>query len=415
MASAFEYPKCDLPEVEPIGPPWLTDPSILPVPNPIIECPNIGAEPPPVGTCPNINFSVNFAEGTPSSPPSAVIDKSFDPADCSTTIAITITLPPGGEGPQGPPGPTGATGATGATGPQGPQGDPGPQGDTGPAGPTGATGATGATGPAGAAGATGPAGPPGPPGRCPPCDDPTPSSSAGHPDYPCNFDDCELVGDLTGITGTMRLKFVSTNCGEACVNPDPIGDDYWVDNPGYDTGGGIQFNDCTIISIQIQTDPDRIIITLSDGTGLIAFFSGGVAVFDGEVCGCDLRVYLYNCEEPSSQVVEGVELTCCPGVVLSTVYVNISGEPSVSMDWNGSYFIGSASLTCGQTIHVRMGANCAVEYSCNGTDWFPPSYVESVTSCEPFSITNGFFSMTTPAAGCPVDGACGTLSFTVTE
>lgn len=242
---------------------------------------------------------------------------------------------------------------------------------------------------------------------CPPCDENPPpnySSSAGHPDHPCDPNDirpCGFVNDLTGVTNPI-IRILSVNCGEACVNMgEPQAPEYWAASGNMGGGGPLLFGDCVITAIQIARSPDRIIITFGDGTTLTAFFSEGIAVFGEDPCGCGFRAYIYNpaaCETSGSSEVPG---DCCGLTPSDTLFATVSAPSCPGIDgmvipltWNGTDW-DTGTVTTDDCTDITITVSC-VGQSVTGTfaaqaetvvcDFPEPTSEVVSVQCSPFQL-----------------------------
>jgi hypothetical protein len=108
----------------------------------------------------------------------------------------------------------------------------------------------------------------------------------------------------------------------------------------------------------------------------------------------------------------GGSASCCSRTLNSTLRVSVAGEGVFNITWDGSaYWKGSALLSCGETLWIRMAASgCGVEFSCVGTagTWSPAAGAIGSPTCTPkFISVRWTINMDdTGTPGC-ITGKCG--------
>lgn len=107
----------------------------------------------------------------------------------------------------------------------------------------------------------------------------------------------------------------------------------------------------------------------------------------------------------------GGVVSCCGRALNATVFATAAAwTGTLVMTWDGTYWKGSKALPCGETLWLRMGTACALEFSCNGSGWNACTNLGGVTTCNPlFSSTGWTANMDNFGAGCVV-GLCGTIT-----
>ncbi len=113
----------------------------------------------------------------------------------------------------------------------------------------------------------------------------------------------------------------------------------------------------------------------------------------------------------------GGTATCCGRKLASTLPVSVAGNGVFNITWDGStYWQGSALLACGETLELRMGLDCLVDYRCPGGTWVPAAAAIGSPTCSPkFISVRWTVNMDdTGTPGC-VSGKCGSLDLYIQE
>lgn len=81
----------------------------------------------------------------------------------------------------------------------------------------------------------------------------------------------------------------------------------------------------------------------------------------------------------------GGTATCCGRTLNATLRVTVYGEGVFNITWNAgtSRWEGSAALPCGESLYVRQGTDCIVEYSCDGVSYAPAAAAIGSPVCTP--------------------------------
>ena len=112
----------------------------------------------------------------------------------------------------------------------------------------------------------------------------------------------------------------------------------------------------------------------------------------------------------SGSVPMGGTVTCCdPDLQLAaTIYLPLSGgNGTLTLVWDGSTYWQSAAvvLPCGETVEVRFGEGCVIEFRVNAGVWTPGTVDLFSLVCAPFSL----------GVSLTIGGGCGTLTGTLSE
>jgi hypothetical protein len=103
----------------------------------------------------------------------------------------------------------------------------------------------------------------------------------------------------------------------------------------------------------------------------------------------------------------------------ATLRVTVSGEGVFNIGWDGStYWQGSALLSCGETLYLRMGTDCLVDFSCTGAvgEWAPAAAAIGSPTCSPTFISVQW-TIDMDDTGTPncITGKCGSLTLFIQE
>jgi hypothetical protein len=149
------------------------------------------------------------------------------------------------------------------------------------------------------------------------------------------------------------------------------------------------------------------VVDTAAGSEPADWYAGPFTSYDDAVAACDADSG--GPGEPG-----GGTASCCSRQLNTRLIASLSGgNGSMTLTWDGTYWSGQKTLSCGETLYLRYSTTCVVTFSCNGTNYQPATVPPGSVSCGPPFVDSQTWTcnMDDAGAGC-VAGSCGSVDVT---